>query len=190
MPGMGRTVSTCRATGRRGLFVALVAAAGGAAGGEPGDFSASIQPLFARRCLACHGPETRQAGLRLDEPAGATGVIEGGGRAIVPGDPDASSILARITSPDPDIRMPPEGPPLDSAEVDAIRRWIAAGAEWEDHWAFRPLERPAVPLVDGIVNPVDAFIRDGLAERRLPTPRTADRITPVSYTHLTLPTKA
>jgi len=157
--------------------VALVAAAGGAAGGEPGDFSTSIQPLFARRCLACHGPETRQAGLRLDEPAGATGVVEGGGRAIVPGDPDASSILARITSPDPDLRMPPEGPPLDSADVDAIRRWIAAGAEWEAHWAFRPLDWPAVPRIDGIVNPIDAFIRDGLAERRLPTPRAADRIT-------------
>jgi hypothetical protein len=146
-------------------------------GAEPIDFSRDIQPLLAKRCVACHGPDTQEAGLRLDERAGATRELESGERAIVPGDATASEMLARLTSSDPDIQMPPEGPRVAAADIERIRLWINAGAEWKGHWAFQPLTRPAVPPVATADNPIDAFIAAGLAHRGLPAPESADKAT-------------
>jgi mono/diheme cytochrome c family protein len=110
---------------------------------EPVDFSRDIQPLFAKRCFSCHGPDTHESGLRLDQQDGATARLDSGSRAITPGKSAESEILARITSNDPDTQMPPEGPRLTATQVDTITRWIDEGAEWREHWAFRPLVRPA-----------------------------------------------
>ncbi|MFM7138047.1 MAG: DUF1549 domain-containing protein, partial [Planctomycetota bacterium] len=143
------------------------------------DFARDIQPLLARRCYACHGPDTREAGLRLDDRVVATAELDSGSTAVVPGDPAASELLARITSSDHDLQMPPEGPRLTAAEIDAIKRWIAAGAEWQAHWAFRPVERPPLPAAAGkpVANPVDAFIDSGLAARGLARSPEADKAT-------------
>jgi mono/diheme cytochrome c family protein len=157
------------------------------ASAEPVDFSRDIQPLLAKRCFSCHGPDTHEGGLRLDQAAGATAALDSGDRAIVPGKSSESEILRRITATDldSDAQMPPEGPRLTAAQVDAIKRWIDEGAEWKEHWAFRPLVRPAVPAVSvegdplvadqPLANPIDAFIRDGLARRGLPAPQLADK---------------
>jgi mono/diheme cytochrome c family protein len=145
-----------------------------AAGGQEIDYARDIQPLLAKRCVACHGPGTQEAGLRLDDRVAAVAALDSGKHAIVPFQPEASEMLARITSSDPDVRMPPEGPGLSDAQVDLLRRWIAQGAEWKEHWAFRPLARPEVPAV-GAANPIDAFIRAELARRGLPVPKPADR---------------
>ena len=150
-----------------------------ASAAEPVDFSREIQPLLARRCFSCHGPDTQEAGLRLDERPAATAELDSGGRAIAPGAPLESGMLARIMSTDPDVQMPPEGPRLTAAQGELVRRWIAEGAEFRGHWAFQPLVRPALPggeaPADG--NPIDAFIRDGLQRRGLPLPQPADRRT-------------
>ena len=143
---------------------------------EPVDFSQDIQPLLAKRCVACHGPDTQEAGLRLDDRSGATKELDSGSRAIVPRKAAESEILARITSTDPDLQMPPEGPRLTPGQVESLRRWIDEGAEWKEHWAFCGLERPAVPTIGGVTNPIDAFIRDGLARRGLPVPSPANKI--------------
>lgn len=155
---------------------AILFVCGAVAAGEPVDFSQDIQPLLAKRCVACHGPDTQEAGLRLDDRSGATKELDSGSRAIVPGEAAASEILARITSADPDVQMPPEGPRLTPGQIESLRRWIDEGAEWKEHWAFRNLERPTVPTIDGVTNPIDAFIRDGLARRGLPVPSPADKI--------------
>lgn len=147
----------------------------GASAAESPDFSRDIQPLLAKRCFACHGPDTQEAGLRLDDRLAATKELDSGSRAIVPRQSDASEILARITATDPDRRMPPEGPRLTPAEISALAAWIDAGAEWKGHRAFQPVSRPAVPAVEGVDHPIDAFIRDGLARRGLPAPPAADR---------------
>ena len=141
----------------------------------PVDFSREIQPLLARKCFACHGPDKQEGGLRLDESAGALAELESGGRAIVAGDKQASLILERITATDPDTRMPPEGPRLTPAQVNALGHWIEEGAAWQEHWAFRPLTRPAVPAVENAPHPIDAFIRAGLVRRGLPIPQPADK---------------
>jgi len=154
------------------------------------DFAKEIQPLLAKRCFACHGPTTQEGGLRLDEQAGATAALDGGGHAIVPGSIDESLILERILSTDPDIQMPPEGARLTPTQVNAIQRWIAAGAQWKEHWAFRPLVRPALPdgneaTAAGIQvvatgsaitgNPIDAFVRAGLVAAGLKPPVPAQK---------------
>ena len=166
---------------RVALAAALAAAAWpGAAVAEPVDFSRDIQPLLAKRCFSCHGPDGQEGGLRLDQHDGATAELSSGVKAIVPGNAPASAILERITSTDPDVQMPPEGPRLTAAQVDAIRTWIDEGAHWKEHWAFRPLVRPAVPgaaATDApLKNPIDAFIEQGLAGRNLPVPDRANRV--------------
>jgi mono/diheme cytochrome c family protein len=101
------------------------------------DFSRDIQPLLAKRCFACHGPDTQEAGLRFDHAESAIAELDSGYQAIVPGDVDASEILSRVASTDPDLQMPPEGARLTHDEVSALRDWIRDGAQWKEHWAFR-----------------------------------------------------
>ncbi len=86
------------------------------------DFAREVQPLLARRCYACHGPETQEAGLRLDDQSAATRQLDSGRRAIVAGRPEASELLVRVTSTDPDHQMPPEGRRLAGRELDTLRR--------------------------------------------------------------------
>jgi len=142
------------------------------------DFARDIQPLLARRCYSCHGPDTREAGLRFDDRAAATTALQSGATAIMPGDPGNSELLARVTSADPEIRMPPEGPRLTAAQVRALEEWIGAGAEWRAHWAFGPVARPPLPSGPAggpPANPVDAFIDAGLAARGLDRSPEADK---------------
>ncbi|MBM4022077.1 MAG: DUF1553 domain-containing protein [Planctomycetes bacterium] len=139
------------------------------------DFARDIQPVLARRCYACHGPDTHEGGLRLDDRDSATAALDSGARAIVPGDAAASEMLARISSTDPDTCMPPEGARLSAADIAAFEKWIASGATWQSHWAFRSPKRPPVPAAAPTTNPVDAFIEAGLAARGLPTPALADK---------------
>jgi len=129
---------------------------------EPVEFNRDILPLLADRCFRCHGPDAvhREADLRLDQPQSATGSRDGGA-AIVPGDPAASQLIARISTADAALRMPPADAnitPISDEELGLLRRWIAAGATWGQHWSFRRPTRPAVPAV--AAHPIDAFIRE------------------------------
>jgi len=173
--------------GGRIAGVSLACCAGVAAGADAPSFSREIKGILSNRCLRCHGPdgESRQGGgddgLRLDTFAGATADL-GGHAAIAPGRPEASLLVTRITADDPDVVMPPPeaGPPLSAAEVDLLRRWIAAGAEYEPHWAYVPPRRPAVPVVkDGAWprNDIDGFILARLEAEGLVPQAEADRVT-------------
>ena len=119
------------------------------------EFNRDIRPILAAKCYACHGPDEdkREADLRLDVRAEAVKA------AIKPGQPEASELWKRITHTDPADVMPPPSSPkqLTKAERDLFRRWISEGAEYQNHWAFEPIKRPAVPQSDG-KNPIDAFI--------------------------------
>ena len=92
-------------------------------------YAQHIHPVFEAKCVACHGEGTEKAGLRLDSHSN---VMRGGkgGAVIVPGKPEASMLLARVTlSPGDPHFMPAEGrTPLTSDEVSLIRSWIKAGA--------------------------------------------------------------
>jgi hypothetical protein len=148
------------------------------------DFNRDIRPILSENCYACHGPDAaeRKAGLRLDQREGALLKLDSGEAAIVPGDLEHSSLLARITAADPDVVMPPPatGKKLTDTQLQLLRQWIAEGAEYKGHWAFIPPVSPALPEVsqpDWCQNPIDRFILAKLDQSGLaPSPR-ADRVT-------------
>ena len=147
---------------------------------EKVDFSSQIQPILSENCYACHGPdeESVEGGLRLDV---AMDAFKGGdsGKAIVPGDPEKSLIIERITHSDPDDLMPPpdKKDSLKPEQIALIRQWISEGAEWGTHWGFIAPVRPPVPAVGDsawVKNPIDSFILAGLEKHKLdPAPEAA-----------------
>jgi mono/diheme cytochrome c family protein len=147
-------------------------------------FDRDILPVLAENCFACHGPDAghRQADLRLDTFAGATADRDGA-RAIKPGNPQASELLTRIHSTDPDVVMPPpdSNKRLRDAEKALLEQWIAAGAAYDAHWAYKPLTRPDVPASvspSGLPgHPIDAFVDARLATEGLSPLPEADRTT-------------
>ncbi len=94
---------------------------------EPLEFNRDIRPLLNEACVACHGPAeaTRQADLRLD----TSDFI---GTVVVPGDAAGSPLFQRLTTDEAIGRMPPasSGRSLTADQIDLVRRWIDAGAEW------------------------------------------------------------
>ncbi|MEO0448107.1 MAG: PSD1 and planctomycete cytochrome C domain-containing protein, partial [Verrucomicrobiota bacterium] len=151
-------------------IVALSSAVGSEA--EAIDFSRDVRPILSGKCFACHGPDAqgRKGDLRLDERKDAIDL-----HALVPGSPEESLLIERITTTDPSDRMPPKGPPLTPSQVETLRSWIEEGATYERHWAYeRPEqpERPTSPHPHWLqANPIDQFIHQRLKERGLqPSP--------------------
>ncbi len=128
------------------------------------DFSRDIRPILSDACFHCHGPDEgqREADLRLDTHESVL-ANRSGTHVVVPGDPSRSELIRRITATDLDERMPPSdsGRSLNSQQIDLLKRWVAEGAEWQQHWSFVPPERPGLPKVessDWLRNGIDAFI--------------------------------
>ena len=136
-----------------GLCLTTPAAAGRSDDAEV--YRSEVKSVLAQRCFACHGALEQKAGLRVDTVAGmqAAGVLADG------------VLLARLTSEDPDVRMPPEGEPLHRHELESIAAWITAGApappdevpeaDPGSHWAFQRIERPLLPSGNG--NLIDVY---------------------------------
>ena len=128
-------------------FVAVAAAQ------QSVDFNGDIRPILSNKCFACHGPDDgkREAGLRLDDARIATGKLESGVIAIVPGRPEASELIGRVTHTDPAERMPPAefGKPLSYQEIAVLRQWIAEGARYAAHWSYVKPVRAEPPDVAG-----------------------------------------
>jgi hypothetical protein len=133
------------------------------------DYNFQIRPLLADRCYACHGPDPKQrkADLRLDTPSGA---LDAG--VIVPGKPEESELIRRITANDK-THMPPRKSNLSLSqhEIELIRQWIAEGAEYKPHWAFVPVpDRIAPPQVADArwaAGALDLFVRARLEQENL-----------------------
>lgn len=168
-----------------GLVFGLLALSGAAFAEERLHFSREIMPVLSKSCFTCHGPDEsqRKAGLRLDTFEGATAVLDSGDRAIVPGDPDASTLIARVTAHDPADRMPPDGKgkALSQHQVDLLRQWIREGATFEKHWAFSAPVQAAAPtparFADRVRSPIDAFVFSRLeAEGLEPNPPAAPEV--------------
>lgn len=136
----------------------------------PVDFQRHVQPILAEHCTLCHGvdQQVRKASLRLDIRSDALKGGESGMAAIVPGKPDDSEMIRRITLPDADTVMPPKdhNKPLSEAQIATLKQWIAEGAKYESHWAFAPPTKSALPKV-GIEHPIDAFVQSRLQSESL-----------------------
>ncbi len=150
----------------KSLFALLffLTAAGQAADAERIYFDKDIRPILADKCYACHGPDPaqRQAELRLDTKAGAFSEPSGY-PIIVPGEPENSELVRRITHPDLERRMPPQHSNRQptQAQIDTLVEWVAQGAEWEEHWVYnlpQRVEPPDVKNSDWAQNAIDEFI--------------------------------
>lgn len=148
------------------------------------DFNFHIKPILADRCYKCHGPDddAREAELRLDLEKEAFAKLKGSGRrAFVKGKIGKSQAWHRIRSDDPDIQMPPPEAnlSLSAKEKALIAKWIRQGAQWKEHWAFIPPEKPQIP--EGIPpdwtvnNPIDYFILAKFQEQGLSPSPPADK---------------
>jgi hypothetical protein len=174
--------------------VLLTAAAGASDAAERVDFDKQIAPLLVRRCIGCHNPSELKGRLDLTRRGGT---LHGGdtGAAIVPGEPDGSVLLERIS----EGSMPPDdaGKPLSPAEVALVRKWIEQDAPWpesrvlspfelttehragRDWWSLQPVKRPPLPDVQNASwcrGPIDRFVLRRLEEIGLSPAEPADRI--------------
>jgi len=143
------------------------------------EFNRDIRPILSENCFQCHGPDQnqRKAKLRLDVREVA---IEKG--AIVPGKPDESSLVERIFTSNADDVMPPPDTHknLTPAQKETLRAWIAAGAEYQPHWAYLKPLRAAPPKPANArwgSNPVDAFVLSRLEAKGIRPSPEADKRT-------------
>ncbi len=136
-------------------------------------YNRDVRPILSDNCFACHGPDKnqRKGKLRLDERDVAIAR-----KAIVPGKPGESSLVARIESAAADEQMPPPDShkKLTAPQKEILKKWIAEGAKYEPHWAY------IAPKKSEIRNPkseIDTFILERLAKEKLAPSPEADRVT-------------
>jgi hypothetical protein len=145
-----------------GMVLSGLLVSGGTA--APVMFSRDVLPVLSDRCFQCHGPDAkagRKGDLRLDDENDAKRSRDGR-RVIWEKDPSASELIRRITTADPDDRMPPDqGKALSTVQVETLKQWIREGAKWGSHWSFERVERPVVDQVAG--HPIDVLVARVLA---------------------------
>ncbi len=139
------------------------------------DFNRDVRRILSENCFSCHGPDSKprksRKVLRLDLPDRAFAEHDGV-RAIVPGHPEQSELVRRVTTQDADDRMPPldSGKKLSEAEIETLGKWIGQGATYARHWAYVKPAKGAVPEIADkgwARNPIDSFVgarlqREGL----------------------------
>ena len=149
------------------------------------DFNTQVKPLLNRRCIICHGGVKRQGDFSLLFRQDALAITQSGKPAIIPGDPDGSEMIKRLTHHDPEERMPYKQAPLSKEEINTLRQWIKEGAEWGNHWAFTEVQPTAVPKPknwlgmpqksDWAKNDIDYFILDKITAAKLTPSVSADK---------------
>jgi hypothetical protein len=140
--------------------------------GQGLDFNRDVRRILSDNCFFCHGPDKQESDLRLD-----LSEVAYRKKAIVPGKPESSELFARITSDDPEYRMPPpdSNRTLSAIEVDKLAQWIREGANYKKHWAFTSIAslaslenmRSTIRHDDWSQNPLDEFVIARLREESL-----------------------
>lgn len=89
----------------------------------------TLAPSCAPPGTACHAAAGARGGLILEtEDQAYTLLVEDSRARVIPGDPECSEIMRRVSFQIPGIGMPPGGPMLSDGEICAITQWIEAGA--------------------------------------------------------------
>ncbi len=165
-------------------ILAALAAGPAAAPVRAVDFAHEVAPILRAKCGKCHAGSQRQGGFSINEREDLLAGGDSGVPGFVSGDAAASELLARVTSTDPDLRMPSEGEALAPEAVEILRRWIDAGAPWEEGFSFggpsyeaplrlRQVELPAARL--GRLHSIDRIVDAHRAAAGLePLPRCDD----------------
>ena len=165
-------------------------------------FEKSVRPIFVNRCYNCHSDAFKEAGgLRVDFGAS---FFAGGkdGPVVVPGHPEKSLLIEKITENDPKKRMPQESPALPSEEIAVLQAWIKDGAAWPDeteklpaipahiaanyvklkanHWAWKTMTDPSVPKVSNSAWPstdIDRFLLANMEQKKIAPVEDANPVT-------------
>lgn len=151
---------------------------------HPVDYITQVKPILNKNCITCHGGVKRLSNFSLLFRAEALAKNKSGKPAIIPGDPDHSEMIRRLTLKDPEERMPYKHDPLSASDIDILRRWIKQGAKWGDHWAYIAVAPVEVPKPKshffGLIpaaklswarNDIDYFIYEKLKQEKLqPSP--------------------
>ncbi|MGC1240795.1 MAG: DUF1553 domain-containing protein [Chryseosolibacter sp.] len=161
------------------------------------DFSTQVKPILNKHCISCHGGVKRNGNFSVLFRSEAIDTIESGKRGIIPGDPDHSEMIRRITSTDPEVRMPYKEEPLSQEDIAILRQWIEEGATWGDHWAYvapKPVKIPEMEKsLAGVFsndpwakNEIDYFILKKLEEVDLKPSPEAEKATLIRRVYLDL----
>jgi mono/diheme cytochrome c family protein len=160
-------------------------------------FETRVRPILATHCYDCHGADTQESSLRVDNWAG----MAAGGKAgsfLVGNEPDKSLLIAAVGHQVPDLKMPPEKK-LSDREIADLTAWVKMGAPHPDRngdapaevqkfdltkarefWSFRPMgehQPPATSNASWAINPIDQFILKGLEAKGLSPAAPADKLT-------------
>lgn len=162
------------------LLILTLAAGGRSPAADPPkavDFAHDVVPILKAHCAKCHTNGTYKGSLSLDTRADVTK------KAAVPGKAAASELIRRVTSTDPDERMPPDGPRLTDKQVATLKAWIEEGLTWEAGFSFktkayvaqlRP-RRPSIPpSSQGRGHPIDAILSTYFAHHQIKAPPPLD----------------
>ena len=158
------------------------------------DFNRDIRPILSENCFQCHGPDggNRKAGLRLDTKEGASRFNNGIAAINHDSLPD-SELISRVTSNDPDSKMPPpeSKKELSNEQIQLLQQWIINGGKYDQHWAFKKPVRHPVPSLSSehknwARNKVDYFIAAKQTEAKLTPSPEADRATLIRRVSLDL----
>jgi hypothetical protein len=160
------------------LILIAAAASSSSAADREVLFNRDIRPILNTSCTGCHGGVKKSAGVSFIYRDEALGVSANGKKIIIPGDPDNSEVVKRITSTDSRHVMPPAHgdharDPLKPQEIELIKEWIRQGAKYEEHWAYIPPKKePAeTQRKDWGRKPMDAYVLANLEKNKLsPSP--------------------
>src|SRR5215831_10714773 len=157
------------------------------------DWNWDVRPILSQNCFSRHGQGVQKAGLRLDIQKAAYDPIpdDKNKRAVVPGNLRKSELYKRISSTNPDYRMPPKEAhkTLSARDIAVIERWIAQGAQYKQHWAYIPpaIVKPENTRWDGqAINEIDRYVHAKLAKEGLSPSSEADRETLINRVTLDL----
>src|SRR5262245_53109688 len=160
--------------------VALLAAAGvvRAEPPKPVDFAHDVVPVLKARCAECHTNGKYKGSFSLDTREAVLKT-----KAVVPGKSGESKLVKRITSDDPEERMPAKGEPLSAKEVALLRAWIDQGLPWQEGFSFKasgyvaplkPRRPPMPPTSVGHSHPIDRLLDEYFAKTRTERPAPLD----------------
>jgi hypothetical protein len=165
------------------------------------DYNAEVKPILNKHCMGCHGGVKKAGDVsflfehEMLEP-GKSGKIP-----VVRGDADASEMIRRILTDDPDEKMPKNGTPLSDEDVAILKKWIDQGAVWETHWSYKRIEKPEIPSSKSVwnlfglfnqeesnwpKNEIDHFVFQKVKENKLTVSPEADKATLIRRVSLDL----
>lgn len=159
-------------------------------GEKPVDFNTDVKPILNKKCISCHGGVKKKGGFSVLFEEEALAKTESGKPAIIPGDPHGSEMINRLTSTDPEERMPYKEAPLTEDEISILTKWVKQGAKWGKHWAYESIKQQTLPTLKRqylglfpspfasfVGNPIDLFILKKLEAKNIQPSPEADKHT-------------